>query len=206
MIQTTAAAQLALAPATPATSAPISGAPLMSGVLQQTNEPFSLRWITTGHIPALMTLQSVAAGQETIHRTAEFFEDFLAAGHRAMGIFNSTDTMVGSAIIRTMIAPIETLCAPLAEFLNDDGTPKPQSMLGTVMTHPDYRGNGLMGHMIDQWIDLHRMNGTIHLHARVRMENERSWKNFVRKDFKIIATGPSPEDATRTVHFLHRMA
>lgn len=174
---------------------------IASGILPKTGEAYTVQWLNTAHIPALITLQHIAADQEIIPRDATYFGALFANGHAALGVFNQFGMMIGAATIRNSVGPISTLCAALE---TTDQHTTTHSIFGTVMTHPDYRGNGLMGRMIDQWMDYVRGHGTVNLHARLRTTNENSLKNFLRKDFNIVAEGPSPEDATRTVYFVHR--
>ncbi|WP_435640050.1 GNAT family N-acetyltransferase [Micavibrio aeruginosavorus] len=174
---------------------------IASGLLPKTGEAYTIQWLNTSHIPALLTLQHLAADQEIILRDTMYFGALFATGNAALGVFNQFGMMIGAATIRNKTAPMAAFCAALETSDQTIGT---HSIFGTVMTHPDYRGNGLMGRMIDQWMIHARENGTENLHARLRTTNENSLKNFLRKDFKIVAEGPSPEDATRTVYFVHR--
>ena len=174
---------------------------ITSGLLPKTGEAYTMQWLNTDHIPALITLQNLAADQEIIPRDAAYFGALFATGNAALGIFNQFGMMIGAATIRTKTAPMAAFCAALA---TQDQSHSTHSIFGTVMTHPNYRGNGLMGRMIDQWMIYAHETGTVNLHARLRTTNENSLKNFLRKDFAIVAEGPSPEDVTRTVYFVHR--
>ena len=189
--------------APPAPRSADAHAVIASGLLPKTGEVYTIQWLNTSHIPALLTLQDIAADQEIILRDATYFGALFATGNAALGVFNQFGMMIGAATIRNKTAPMAAFCAALARG-SQDQTTSTHSIFGTVMTHPNYRGNGLMGRMIDQWMDYARENGSVNLHARLRTTNENSLKNFLRKDFKIVAEGPSPEDATRTVYFVHR--
>ena len=129
-----------------------------------------------------------------IVRDAFYFQAALKQNGHILIARTSAGKIIASAAMHTIVG----------QDRDENNTPISHSTLGSVMTHPDYRGNGLMGQLIDQWMYAQSCTGTVHLHARVRTHNEPSLKNFLRKNFNVIATGPSPQAPEHTVYFMHR--
>lgn len=78
------------------------------------------------------------------------------------------------------------------------------AVIGGAVVAQAFRGMGLCQEMIESCIDDARVNHYDHLHARVRIGNEKSLDVFKKAGFSVLPhTGPSPDDPSHQVHFLH---
>lgn len=148
----------------------------------------------------ILALQAVSADGQTILRDRAYLEDFFARGTDSIfGITDSNGRLIGQATTKMDV----TLPSILKSSFNEASGAERHAIIGCVTVHPDARGQGLMGKLINLCLDDAKARGITDTHARVKLGNEASLKNFLKKDFSVIATGPSPEDKARTVDFLH---
>jgi L-amino acid N-acyltransferase YncA len=151
-------------------------------------------------IDDILTLQAVSADGQTILRDRAYLEDFFARGTDTIfGITDSAGRLVGQATTKMDV----TLPSILKSSFNEASGAERHAIIGCVTVHPDARGQGLMGKLIDLCLEDAKSRGITDTHARVKLGNEASLKNFLKKDFSVVATGPSPEDKARVVDFLH---
>lgn len=156
-------------------------------------------------IDQILALQDIASDGQTIIRDREYLEAFFARGTDAIfGMVDQSGRLVGQATTKMHV----TLPDILKDAFNTASRPKKHAerhhaIIGCVTVHPDCRGQGLMGKLIQTCLVEAQEKGMTDAHARVKLGNDASLKNFAKKGFTIAATGPSPEDTTRTVDFLH---
>lgn len=150
-------------------------------------------------IDDILALQAVSADGQTILRNREYLEDFFAQGKDCIfGIVDENGRLIGQATTKMDV----TLPSILKQSF-DETQEERHAIIGCVTVHPDARGQGLMAQLITLCLDEARTRGMTNTHARVKLGNEASLKNFLKFGFNIAATGPSPEDKTRVVDFLH---
>ena len=152
-------------------------------------------------IDDMLALQAQAADGQLITRSRADLESLFDAGHTALGMINENGELIAQAAIRFNVNLPGIL---QRQFHKASYGGEGQALIGFVMSHPDYRGRGLMADIIADCLDECRSKGQSDAHARVRYGSEGSLKNFLRQDFIILAMGPSPEDQTKLVSFVHR--
>jgi GNAT superfamily N-acetyltransferase len=151
-------------------------------------------------IDEILALQAVSADGQTILRDRAYLEAFFARGHDTIfGITDSSGRLVGQATTKMDVALPSIL---QDHFIEASGAER-HAIIGCVTVHPDARGQGLMGKLITLCMDDAKARGMTDVHARVKLGNQASLQNFLKRDFAVAATGPSPEDHTRIVDFLH---
>lgn len=146
-------------------------------------------------IGQMMALQGIAGDNQIIPRDRSWLENLFAQGSRVFGIADDDGVLVAQAILRLNVAAPQSL----SRAFDDTAL----ACISCVLVNPNQRGRGLMGHLLEACLDAARRDGQQGMIARVRVGNDASLNNFLRRDFKIVAIGPSPEDPARIVHSLH---
>lgn len=150
-------------------------------------------------IDQILRLQDESSDGQTILRDQPYLERLFAGQDAIFGITDENGRLVGQATTRLGV----TLPEILKNSFNEASGAAPHAIIGCVTVHPDCRGQGLMGKLIQACLNEARRTGNLNVHARVKLGNEASKQNFVKRGFDVIATGSSPEDAGRIVDFLH---
>ncbi|MBI2234041.1 MAG: GNAT family N-acetyltransferase [Micavibrio aeruginosavorus] len=141
-----------------------------------------------------MALQDIAGDNQIIPRDRAWLENLFAQGNRVFGVTDDDGILVAQAILRLNTA------APkgLSRVFDDTAL----ACISCVLVNPNQRGRGLMGHLLEACLDAARKDGQQEIIARVKVGNDASLNNFLKRDFTIVAIGPSPEDPDRIVHSL----
>lgn len=150
-------------------------------------------------IDQILRLQDEASDGQTIMRDRAYMEKFFEGNDVIFGMTDETGRLVAQATTRMNV----TLPDILKNQFNVASGASHHAIIGCVTVHPDCRGQGLMGKLIQVCLNEARAQGNSDVHARVKLGNEASKQNFIKRGFDVIATGHSPEDKSRTVDFLH---
>jgi len=174
---------------------------ILRGLIKTKPVAGPVRRLDASWIDQILELQDVASDGQTILRSRNYLEDFFAHGHDVIfGMVDQSGRLVGQATTKMNVALPDIL---KDSFNTASGVNASHAIIGCVTVHPDCRGQGLMGKLIQACLNEATERGITNAHARVKLGNQASLQNFVKKGFTALATGPSPEDATRTVDFLH---
>lgn len=110
----------------------------------------------------------------------------------------------GELVSMILMSEEDTLPATVKANLAPSALKGKHAVIGGAVVAKDFRNLGLCQEMIMSCIQDARLNNIRHLHARVRVGNEKSLETFKRAGFSVLPqTGPSPSDPRHTVHFLH---
>lgn len=150
-------------------------------------------------IGQILHLQDVASDGQTIPRDRAWLERLFAGKDAIFGMTDARGALIAQATTRLDVA----LPDILKDRFNAASGAGKHAIIGCVTVHPDCRGQGLMGKLIQACLNEAGRQGNPNVHARVKCGNDASLHNFIKRGFEIIATGPSPEDAGRVVDFLH---
>jgi hypothetical protein len=166
-----------------------------------------IRALDADWIPQMLELQHAHGDGQVVQRTAAQLRDHFERGQQALGAFVG-DRLVGQALITTKAVAAESLSMAFARAAGCSVTLGNRdficSTLGGVLVAPDMRGKSLMGRLIDRWVQAASDGGCDLLHARVRVGNIKSWKNFLSQGLHITDTGPSPDDADYNIYSMYR--
>jgi N-acetylglutamate synthase-like GNAT family acetyltransferase len=178
-----------------------SSAAILDSILKDGPIAGPIQRLDASWIDQILALQDIASDGQTILRDREYLEAFFARGTDAIfGMVDQSGRLVGQATTKMHV----TLPDILKDAFNAASrAERHHAIIGCVTVHPDCRGQGLMGKLIHACLIEAQEKGMTDAHARVKLGNDASLKNFTKKGFTIAATGPSPEDTTRTVDFLH---
>lgn len=150
-------------------------------------------------IDQILRLQDEASDGQTIRRDRAYLEEFFRGSDAIFGMTDETGRLVAQATTKMDV----TLPPVLTDLFNAASGAGPHAIIGCVTVHPDCRGQGLMGKLIEACLEEAQARGNHDVHARVKIGNEASKQNFIKRGFGVIATGNSPEDQSRVVDFLH---
>jgi hypothetical protein len=174
--------------------------------LGQAAEPV-IRELDASWIPQMLKLQRAHGDGQVVQRTAGQLRQHFRAGHKAIGAV-ADGRLVGQAIITTKSVDAGSLSMAFARAAGASATLGGRafvcSTLGGVLVAPDMRGKALMGRLIERWAQTASDQGCDLLHARVRVGNVKSWKNFLSQGLHITDIGPSPDDAAYTVYSMYK--
>lgn len=148
-------------------------------------------------IDQIVALQMVAGDGQIVPRDRDWLKALFDRGDKIIGIVNDDGRLVAQAVLR------QNIDTPLPGITHKFNGAASQSCISCVLVHPGYRGQRLMGHLLESCLEIAGRNGQRDIHARVRIGNDSSLKNFLRRGFQTIAYGPSPENPDKIVHFLH---
>lgn len=188
-----------------ATTLGANGADTSSAILENLLEggPVAgpIQRLDASWIDQILALQDAASDGQTIPRDREYLEEFFARGTDVIfGMADQNGRLVGQATTKMDVALPDIL---KDAFNTASRKQRHHAIIGCVTVHPDCRGQGLMGKLIYACLNVAKEKGMTDVHARVKLGNDASLKNFLKRGFTTAATGPSPEDTTRTVDFLH---
>jgi ribosomal protein S18 acetylase RimI-like enzyme len=176
---------------------------MMPAVLAATRPAVSIsypvvRLLDKSFIDRILALQAAAGDGQIVMRDRAWLEKLLDDGGQILGIVDDAGDLVAQAILRNNVAsPMPGITSP---FNQKTG----QSCISCVLVHPDCRGQRLMSRLLEACFETAGKAGQRGVHARVRIGNDSSLKNFIRHRFETVAFGPSPENPDRIVHFMHR--
>lgn len=76
------------------------------------------------------------------------------------------------------------------------------SLLQAVCVHETFRGNGMMAHMVGEWIKHAHSHGRDHVVAEIDIHNVASWYSFMKQGLDIVSIGVDASDGT-VVYNMH---
>ncbi len=173
---------------------------LAAGRLKKTGEEYSLVRLSSKNTDQILALQEVAFADLTsdeMHylkrKDHGWFDKHFADGNTVLGVVHKGHLVAQSIILNP------TAENPKLGMTNMDlgDTPlETLTVLKGVIVDPAYRGNSLMGIMVDAWLTATQKNGRTEMIAEVAVENSFSWFVFLQKGLHIEGTGIDPEDGT----------
>jgi len=155
-----------------------------------------VRELDASWIDQMLILQEAAGDNQIVPRDRKWLENLLSEGHKVLGITDENGDLVAQAILRLNVDKPKGL----NHLFNDEA----RACISCVLVHPSQRGRKLMGYLMTACLESAARNGQQDIHARVRLGNNASLKNFLIKDFTVVAIGPSPEAPHPMVHTLRR--
>lgn len=173
---------------------------LLEGHLPRTGEAYTLGLLdesSLGRIKDLHDLVIEALGPEEktflLPRTADYFARHFTrgSGSAVMGIWSG-----GGLIAKTLIlhpGAHETTPEQLGGAILIS-PPESTSIMQAASVHPAWRGNGLMGLMIRQWLVHAQQWNRPHVLAETEIHNQASWSLFLKEGLEIVRVGKSPVD------------
>lgn len=139
-----------------------------------------------------------------LEKSREDMARFMNTGHSFIGIFMDGDRPGAPERLAAHMLAIyprhagETTLGDPALLPCPD--PAQATIAGNVLVHEDFRGNGLMHVLLDQWLAFAAADGKTHAVSEVSADNEFSWSVFLEKGFVIYAHGRDPRDGAELVY------
>lgn len=186
--------------------------------------PYVIARLDERHIPHILALQAEDKHKALVHRSGEWFQQHLAAGHQIFGVFQSDKDSVlarsqslekpapNLAALRGMIRvshfdvdaePFLTQNFNVQAGLIPNAEKIKMSFVGGLMVGNDMRGGNLSSALIEHCIADAKRVGSKFENARVLVGNHCSLDKFLKRDFLVTAVGQSPDDKSRSVYFVN---
>lgn len=177
---------------------------LKTGTLPKNGEAFTLVIQPAANIDAILHLQDMVMNSLTpeqksfvLPKDRAFFEKHFKEGSIVLGIFHDDQLIAQSIIVNPTAANPKTGMTDMPDM----PSPEKLTVIQGVLVHPAYRGNKLMGEMVDAWLAIAKSDGRDHAIAEVSTDNHFSWQVFMKEGLKIHSIGIDPDDGT----FLYNM-
>lgn len=163
---------------------------------------YTVRILSGNDLENIMGLQQaivddLGEGQTKIHvKSREDFEQKLARPNLMFGIFDGDRLVAQSCMTKENISDMPRT---ISRFLNSNDSYTVEG----VLVNPEYRGRGLMHHLLDYTLGVAQANGISTLHAEVDVHNPASFVSFLHKDFFIGRAYIDPSDNGETYALYH---
>jgi predicted GNAT family N-acyltransferase len=178
---------------------------LATSRLKRTGEEYSLVFLSATHIDHILALQAVALAELTaaeqhymVKKDRAFFEEHLAAGHHVFGIVHEGRLIAQSVVVNPTAAHPKTGMTDMQLKVPVDTI----TILQGVIVDPEYRGNSLMGVMVNAWLAEAQKQGRDHAISETALDNPFSWFIFLQKGMHIESIGFDKSDGVE-VYNLH---
>jgi hypothetical protein len=172
---------------------------LKSSKLAKNGGTFDLVHLTINDIAHILRLQdkvfsALSADEKSfmLKKDRCFFEKHFKSGNTVLGVIHNGQLIAQSIIVnptadnpKTGMVDMVLPCAP--ENL---------TVIQGVVVDPDFRGNALMMHMVDVWLDISNTAGRSHAISEVTVNNPHSWVTFMKEGLRIHSIGIDKSDNT----------
>lgn len=175
--------------------------------LEKTGADYALVLLTPAQIPQILALEDIAFAALTSEERAfllkkdrAFFEDHFANGNTMLGIVHDGHLIAQSAIVNPTAVHPKTGMVDMPALAGV--APDTVTVQQNVIVDPAYRGNHLMGVMVEEWISESRKAGRTELVSEVAAANPFSWNVYLQNGLHIESVGVDASDGT-VVYNMH---
>ena len=146
-------------------------------------------------------LKSLPADQDYLHKMsrAEWRAFLKDPRHHMIGVYD------GDGLIAQLCVLLPDQTNPDADMLDmvlPSKDPNDIATFRTVMTHPEYRGHGLMNILMTEAKAYAKTKNRTHLLGCITRKKTASWSQFLKAGFSIVGAGFDPSDNS-TVYYAH---
>jgi RimJ/RimL family protein N-acetyltransferase len=184
---------------------------IYSGVLPKTGQAYDMRYLAVEDIAEIMGLQDKvydalddAEKNFLVYKDSAFFERHFSKGHPMIGAFVDGQ-LIAQSIIRAPSSADRHIGMTDMEELQ---TLEPESItiLQGVLCSPDFRGNGLMNIMVEQWLSWAQEHDRHNALAEIEVRNHFSWQVFMKQGMELVSMGRDENDGANLYNAFQDLA
>lgn len=181
--------------------------PLKTSQLEKTGEDYELVLLSAKNIDQILALEDVAFAALTkeeeaflLKKDRAFFESHFANGNAMLGIVHNGTLIAQSVILNPTAAHPKTGMVDMPEL--SGMSLESVTVQQGVIVDPAYRGNHLMGVMVEEWLSESKKSNRTEVISEVATENPFSWDVYLQNGMHIESIGTDPDDGT-VVYNMH---
>lgn len=184
---------------------------IASGTLLKTGDVYTVALMAASQIDPILALHNTVYADLPSEqkdylapKDRMLLEEHFGRGHLVLGIMSNARLIAQGLIVNPTQAYPETGLPDIAS-LNLTAPVESLSAFKSVVVHPDFRGNGLQAILIDAFLSIAQEAGRTQAVTYVTVENDPSWKNFLKQGMRIRAIGVDNSDGSN-VYYMHARA
>jgi RimJ/RimL family protein N-acetyltransferase len=184
---------------------------LYTGILPKTGQAYDMRYLGMDDIHDIMALQdkvyadlSESEKNFIVYKDEAFFERHFSRGHPMIGAFVEGQLVAQSIIRAPSSADRHIGMTDMVEL--QELEPENITILQGVLCSPDYRGNGLMNLMVEQWLSWAQEHGRHNALAEIEVRNHFSWQVFMKQGMELVSMGRDENDGARLYNAFQDLA